>query len=410
MRGIGTLYAGLVILTALAALTIYMVYTGRIVIQSIHEQQMLYEKARFIAEHVNISGDIVELPEPADLIIIDPNGVPHVAENVTRLQLPWSVSQSKIYIAVTGRLRVGAADPVATALSMAASVAAAPLQAGQSAGSVTKDFCASYLDPVLYHAAINSGLSAIDAAQYRGYVPADNYEALLFIYLMDPFYLSPLPDWDKVVSTYKLPVTKIVYMDERRGNYLYVCHRPFAVALFGRSGNHTTVLAHMVVLANGTVKWNWFGIWRTLYSNVLCVYNGTLFANGTLVLQFQKMLPRYEDSSIDFNFNYSDGDVDVHIAFRELYDFGSLWYYVFMNTTFYYSKYIATASFISEQSSPGGTSRTDRFVYNLYFNGVCVIDDGTGTPVLSNTYSGSSPTSAAVVKNIMITRYEKCTT
>ena len=122
MRGMGTLFAGLVVLLAATALTVYMVHEYLVAQQSLREQQMLYEKARYIAEHANITSEaVVELPEPADLIVIDPKGIPHIAENVTRLALPWPVGNVKIFVAKRGNTGVGAADPEA-------SIASAPLE------------------------------------------------------------------------------------------------------------------------------------------------------------------------------------------------------------------------------------------------------------------------------------------
>ncbi len=159
MRAVGTLFAGLVVLVGLVMLTVYIVHVSRVATQAIHEQQQLYEKARYLAEHANITGNTIVLPEPADVIIIDASGVPHVAMNVTTVTLPWPADQSKkIYVAKRGRLRVGVADPVATALSAAASVAAAPLTRLSSVASAVS-LPSLYLDPVFGN------------ETYRGYVP-----------------------------------------------------------------------------------------------------------------------------------------------------------------------------------------------------------------------------------------------
>ncbi|BES82558.1 hypothetical protein [Pyrodictium abyssi] len=136
LRGIGTVYAGLIMLLALASIAVYIAYMGRTVTQAIHEQQQLYERARFIAEHANISSNVISLPEPADIIVVDPNGIPHVAVNVTTVTLPWPADQSKIYVAKRGNLRVGAADPVASSVAAMASVASAPLETANNTANV----------------------------------------------------------------------------------------------------------------------------------------------------------------------------------------------------------------------------------------------------------------------------------
>ena len=169
MRAISTLFVGLVLLTALVGIAIYIVHVSSVATQAIREQQMLYEKARYIADHTNISGNTITLPQPADLIIIDPSGVPHVAKNVKQLQLPWPASETKIYVVETGRLRVGAADPVASSIAALASVAAAPLSnSSNSSGAAT---CSWYLDPYIFNITRS-------ATAYRGYVPAYKMPAI----------------------------------------------------------------------------------------------------------------------------------------------------------------------------------------------------------------------------------------
>ena len=160
MRGMGALFAGLVVLLAVTALTVYMVHAYLVAQQSLREQQMLYEKARYIAEHANMTGNTVNLPEPADLIVIDPDGIPHVAKDVKQIQLPWSSAKTKIYVAVTGHLRVAASDPMARAAALA-SVAAAPLQPPGNTSGIAG--CEWYLDPFIYNITKN-------AAEYRGYI------------------------------------------------------------------------------------------------------------------------------------------------------------------------------------------------------------------------------------------------
>ena len=158
MRGMGTLFAGLVVLLAVTALTVYMVHAYLVAQQSLREQQLLYEKVHYIAEHANITGSTISLPEPADLIVVDPNGVPHVAENVKQLRLPWQGSGIRIYVVAKTRLRIATTDPVARA---AALVAAAPLQphAGSDTGSLV-NVTLFFNDLVYTQSAPMKGLSA----------------------------------------------------------------------------------------------------------------------------------------------------------------------------------------------------------------------------------------------------------
>ncbi len=130
VKGIGTLYVGLLLLLAITSTAVYTFYVARSGVQAVREQGMLYEEARFLAEHANVTGGVVELPRAADVIVVDPEGVPHVARGVERLELPWDSGASRIYVAVRGRQRVGAADPAA-----AAAVAAAALEPRQQAAA-----------------------------------------------------------------------------------------------------------------------------------------------------------------------------------------------------------------------------------------------------------------------------------
>ncbi|HID40756.1 MAG TPA: hypothetical protein EYP33_01215, partial [Pyrodictium sp.] len=191
MRGIGTVYAGLIMLLALASVAVYTAYMGKTVTQAIYEQQQLYEHARFIAEHANITGSMIELPEPADIIVVDPQGIPHVARNVQQLQLPWPADQSKIYVAKRGRLRVGAADPVASSIAALASVASAPLTASSSIDTeqlsqeadVAQLIARGYLDPlfVVYS-------DVLDPNSYRGYIYLGGYTlGLPMVQLRSPY-------------------------------------------------------------------------------------------------------------------------------------------------------------------------------------------------------------------------------
>jgi len=197
MRGIGTVYVGLVLMVGLVALTVYIVHVYNVGLEAMREQQLLYERARFIAEHTSISGNTISLPQPADLIVVDPSGVPHLAKSVQRLQLPWPASETKIYVAVTGRLRVGAADPAATALSMAASVAAAPLQGNSSLTGGVYD-CSTYLDPLLFN------LTGSD--YYRGYIPASVKNVTVKTYIAYPDD-GPPPGWQTVAQGLGLPTS-----------------------------------------------------------------------------------------------------------------------------------------------------------------------------------------------------------
>ncbi len=210
MRGIGTLFAGLVVLLAITALTVYMVHAYLVAQQSLREQQLLYEKARYIAEHANITGSTISLPEPADLIIVDPSGVPHVAKDVKTLTLPWSPANLKIYVVKRGRVRIAAADPVARAAALA-SVAAAPLQPlGSSAGSIAG--CEWYLDPFIYNITRNP-------AEYRGYTLYKEMPQIGYLFYTSPRYLCQMdpiryPNW--AMWKYPLHILEILGINTTR--------------------------------------------------------------------------------------------------------------------------------------------------------------------------------------------------
>ena len=157
MRGIGTLYAGLILLLALTTTAVYTFYVGRSSVHALREQEMLYEEARFLAEHANVTGNAVALPGAADVIVVDPEGVPHVARGVKALRLPWSSGASRIYVAVRGRLRVGAADPAAAAAVAAAAVEPQQPQATAPAANASSGGC---LDPETLSRLAATGLEA----------------------------------------------------------------------------------------------------------------------------------------------------------------------------------------------------------------------------------------------------------
>ena len=156
MRSLGSLYAGLVLLVAAVSIAVLIAVEAGKAITALHEQQELYEKARYLAGRANVSTTVIELPEPVDLVVVDPNGMPHVARRAENITLPWR--PLKAYIVVHSPRRVAAADP-------AAAVASAPLTGGERPGAT------GYLDPWLVEAYRVGLITAEEAESLRGVVP-----------------------------------------------------------------------------------------------------------------------------------------------------------------------------------------------------------------------------------------------
>ena len=165
VRGIGTLYAGLLILTTLIALTAYFVHVSRASLQALHFQRILQERATYIAMHANITDDIVILPDFSDIIVIDEASIPHIAVNVKEAPMLWDVSKVNIYVVKHG-------EPVQLGKHVFKLLAVAQVKVGNSSsislnmGTITSTvLCSvSYQDPFIYD-------YYRDPLVYRGYIP-----------------------------------------------------------------------------------------------------------------------------------------------------------------------------------------------------------------------------------------------
>ena len=112
VQGVGTLYAGLVLALLMVSIAIYAVEVYRAAIKNVREVQLVYEEARWMAVNANVTKDMVVLPKPVDVVVIDPHGIPHVAKNTRSVSIPWGTGNVKLYIVVKGPLHVVAADPL----------------------------------------------------------------------------------------------------------------------------------------------------------------------------------------------------------------------------------------------------------------------------------------------------------
>ncbi len=167
MRGIGTLYAGLLIITALAGLAIYTIYVGKISLQALHLQQTLQQQVEYIALHANISDNSITLPDYGDIIVVDKNNIPHVAVNVKHVYTPWSLNNLKVYIVKYGEaIQLGSRTfkPIAIAQVKMNNngLISANLSSDAIVNAVLCSF--SYQDPFIY-SYFN------DPMVYRSYIP-----------------------------------------------------------------------------------------------------------------------------------------------------------------------------------------------------------------------------------------------
>ncbi len=107
LRAVSTLYAGLVVLSALVTLTVYALALLNQSIDIVKQQEMMFIRAQRISSNVRIENDTLMLPEPVDIIIVDPNGVPHLARKASLLKVPWNLNMTEIYLVLHGRVSGG---------------------------------------------------------------------------------------------------------------------------------------------------------------------------------------------------------------------------------------------------------------------------------------------------------------
>jgi hypothetical protein len=167
IRGIGTLYAGLLIMTTLAGLAIYVVYIGKMSLHALRLQQALQEHVEYVALHANVSGDSITLPDHSDVIVVDEKDIPHIAVNVKQVSIPWNTGNARIYVVEHGEsVQLGRRvfKPIAVAQVKMSSngLISANLSSDAIINAVLCSF--SYQDPFIY-SYFN------DPMAYRGYVP-----------------------------------------------------------------------------------------------------------------------------------------------------------------------------------------------------------------------------------------------
>ncbi len=167
LRGLATLYAGLLVITVAALSALYLSGKAAETVVAAEKAVLVREKLAEAAKTARIVNGSLILDSKVDVIIVDSDGSVKIAHSRDKVRLP--VSHRRVVLALGER--VGGYSLLAVhAVDAASPAALAPDAAGgsgSSGSSATSIVACSYLDPLIARIVRDP----VEAERMRGYIP-----------------------------------------------------------------------------------------------------------------------------------------------------------------------------------------------------------------------------------------------